>query len=509
MADDVKNLDKLRIVRDSLVYQYLPNPDEVISRSGRGLLIFDDMLADSRISSLFLDRRNGTTNLPVYVTDTENEKVNEYRDKYLTEQRMRKYAWYMLTGALKYGFRPAEILWERDPDGWLYIDSLKGHDINKYRFDDDGQMWYIGMGSQLLDEPYKWIVHRTEGDAHNQPYGIAYLRAAYWPWQFKRLGWQYWLTATEKFSVPSLAALFEASDPSKAKQIAEEVAEQVSLVSSGSGGALGNIKDLKQLTMAGAVSDFDVLIKACDLQIAYAMTGQALSTNVSDTGTQALGTVQERTKQAGYENDARALAYTIQRLIDMSIAVNFGKDADKPLFMIDTGDYASFDTVCKAIDRQIPISKKAIYSRYGLAQPDDEDKDDAFVGSSPLMQLGTATGVPSLFEARPPRFAPLELNEPAEPAIDPDKEGAAVAETGAGVTLNGAQVTAATSIVKSVELGELPRDAGLGQLKILFNLTEEQAQEMMGSAGKNPRPRTADDFADEDGKKKVLILGRR
>ena len=63
----------------------------------------------------------------------------------------------------------------------------------------------------------------------------------------------------------------------------------MSLVTSGSGGALGNVKELKQLTMAGAVSDFDVLIKACDLQIAYAMTGQALSTNVSDTGTQGVG----------------------------------------------------------------------------------------------------------------------------------------------------------------------------------------------------------------------------
>ncbi len=519
MADETKKLDQLRIIRDSLVFRYLPNPDDMIVRTPRGLLTYDDMLADSRIGSLFLDRRNGTTNLPVYITDTEDKRINEYRDQYLTEQRMRKFAWYLLTGALKYGFRPAEILWQRDSDGWLYIDSLKGHNINNYRFNDEGEMWYVGWGDQLLDQPYKWIVHRVEGDSYNEPYGVAYMRSAYWPWQFKRLGWQYWLTATEKFSVPSLAALFENSDPAKSRQLAEEVAEAVSLVTSGSGGALGNVKELKQLTMAGAVSDFDVLIKACDLQIAYAMTGQSLATNASDTGTQALGTVQERTKQAGYENDARALAYTMQRLIDISVEVNFGKDTDTPDFMIDTGDYASFTTVCQALDRQIPVSKRALYSRYGIAEPDEDVAGDAFVKPLQPMQYGMGMPVPS-FGSSSQATQPKPSEDPskqdpadvplAPPAADPDKEGLAIDDTGAGVTLNGAQVTAATGIVKAVEMGELPRDSGLAQLKILFNLTDAQATEMMGSAGKNPRLKKDEEFADDvQGKKKVLILGRR
>ena len=60
---------------------------------------------------------------------------------------------------------------------------------------------------------------------------------------------------------------------------------------------------------------------------------------------------------------------------------------------------------------------------------------------------------------------------------------AAVDDTGAGVTLNGAQVQAATAIVMAVAAGELPRNAGIGQLKILFNLSQSQAEELMGSAG--------------------------
>ncbi len=64
--------------------------------------------------------------------------------------------------------------------------------------------------------------------------------------------------------------------------------------------------------------------------------------------------------------------------------------------------------------------------------------------------------------------------------------------------------------MKAVEAGELPRDSGLAQLRILFNLTKAQAEEMMGSSGKNPPPKKDDEFSDQDeGKKKVLILSSR
>lgn len=57
-------------------------------------------------------------------------------------------------------------------------------------------------------------------------------------------------------------------------------------------------------------------------------------------------------------------------------------------------------------------------------------------------------------------------------------------ETTEATVLNGAQVTAATAIVVAVTAGEIPRDAGIGQLEVLFNLTNEQAERIMGSAGK-------------------------
>ena len=66
--------------------------------------------------------------------------------------------------------------------------------------------------------------------------------------------------------------------------------------------------------------------------------------------------------------------------------------------------------------------------------------------------------------------------------------------------LNGAQIQAASGIVSAVSHGDIPRDSGIGQLEVLFNLTRAQAEAIVGSAGNpriattpNPRPQDAAD----------------
>lgn len=368
MAGDTKGLT-VQIIRDSALWSYMPDPSTNINGNPRGLHIYDDMRLDARVGSLFDDRRNATHNLPATLSLVEDTAMQEYVDRFLDVAELRKWGFVLLDGALTYGFQPAEVIW-REEDGYLVIDGLDCHDIGRYRFDRDGGLWY---GSIKLDQDYKWIIHRNEGDRYNRPYGRAYLKRVYWPWKFKQLGWQFWLTATEKFSVPSLVALFDQSDPAKARSTAEELADLIVQIGSGSGGAFANVKGIQQLSMGGSVSDFNSLITACDLQIAYGMTGQALATNLSDTGTQALGTVQERTRQAAYENDARALAYTLNKLVAMAIEVNFGDATEAPVFSFDTEDYASFQEVMQALSNGVPISRSAMYSRYGLPEPTDDD----------------------------------------------------------------------------------------------------------------------------------------
>lgn len=48
---------------------------------------------------------------------------------------------------------------------------------------------------------------------------------------------------------------------------------------------------------------------------------------------------------------------------------------------------------------------------------------------------------------------------------------------------NGAQVASGVDIVKAVAAGDLPRDAGLGMLRVFYRFTPEEAEQIMGSVG--------------------------
>lgn len=93
----------------------------------------------------------------------------------------------------------------------------------------------------------------------------------------------------------------------------------------------------------------------------------------------------------------------------------------------------------------------------------------------------------------PNAFAPLaELPmQEGEPAAKP---GPAQPQPAPAQALNGAQVEAANSIIERVATRNLPRGSGVAQLVSFFNLTEAQAEAVMGDVGRSffaPAP-TAD-----------------
>jgi hypothetical protein len=56
-------------------------------------------------------------------------------------------------------------------------------------------------------------------------------------------------------------------------------------------------------------------------------------------------------------------------------------------------------------------------------------------------------------------------------------------QTTTATVLNGAQIASALAIVTGVAAGDLPRDAGVAMIEILFNLSTDQAERMLGTAG--------------------------
>ena len=213
------------------------------------------------------------------------------------------------------------------------------------------------------------------------------MRCCYWPYLFKQAGYDFWLQATEKFSVTSLVGLFTADggDENKLRQTAQEIAEMLMNVSSGSTGALANVNDVKEISMSGDLAHFKELVEACDLQISYGLTGQSIATSATNGGSLALGEVQADILYEDCKSIALELQKVLQKIIDWTVELNFGPGVPAPLIQFDVDRKASFDQVMQAIDRKIPVSKSALYSQYALPEPIDED--DAFIREDSGMML--------------------------------------------------------------------------------------------------------------------------
>jgi hypothetical protein len=140
-----------------------------------------------------------------------------------------------------------------------------------------------------------------------------------------------------------------------------------------------------------------------------------------------------------------------------------------------------------------------VMSRYRgvIAQVQDKEAAEAEITQ---IETEASQATPSVLFGEPEAAGQGDRGEGSGDSTDattPEAEATGQdLQTSQATVLNGAQVTAATAIVTAVAAGEIPRDAGMGQLKIFYNLTDEQAAQVMGSAGTNtpttPNPKPTD-----------------
>lgn len=365
----------------SMFVGYMPNPDAVLRDAGEAIGIYREMKTDSRIKSLLRVAKAAVLNYPIQLEQgpASDATFNVVKDA------LSEFSWYatakrLLSGGMDYGFSTVEVVWRNDGI-WRPIDAVARRP-ERFRFDSDGRLKYVKEGAliDLYTQSYKWLVWRHDKDAEN-PYGTSALASCYWPWKFKKAGAEFWLMATEKFSVPSILALFDCSEgEDKVRERAAGLAEMLGQVNSGSGAALANIRDAKVLSVDGKLSEFKGLMDWCDTQIAYGIVYQSLAVQEAQNGTRAQAEVHEDTFLQTMKDNARELMPVLQDVVDWVVELNVGPGVPAPRIVFDLADYASWEAVIAAIDRGVPVSKSALYARYALPEP--SDADDAFIHQS-------------------------------------------------------------------------------------------------------------------------------
>ena len=93
----------------------------------------------------------------------------------------------------------------------------------------------------------------------------------------------------------------------------------------------------------------------------------------------------------------------------------------------------------------------------------------------------------------------MTKQESTSRAETPEEEaGEMEVHTDPKLIAQGGQITSVFQIVSAVASGSLPRDSGLGMLMVLANLSEDQAEAVLGSAGLNPAVESPPEQLPED-----------
>ena len=349
--------------------------------------IFTEMLGDARIGSLVENRQDKVLRLDMGQVDGKNERINNAYRKAIDYNKQQKLGLQLLN-ALPNGIAVSEVVWEKK-DGLFIPEDFVPVPRSLIQFPltntADRYTPFLSSVNKPLNDPYKFIVHRNDRGT-GSVWGMSVLRSVYWPWQFKKLGFKFWVMAAERIGVPSVLAIFEAKTDVETKKRANILADILSQIRSGSSLALGNVKEVKYLNAEGAIKDFDVLIAVCNTEIAYGLTGQSLTTNEAQYGTRANAVLHDDTFAAVIGKDAQNLQYSIQTLYNWFAELNF--PGSEPLkFEIDAGESAPWEMITKAVELGIPVSKRALYNRHKLPEP--ESDEDSFV-SERVMPGNTA-----------------------------------------------------------------------------------------------------------------------
>ena len=357
---------------------YLDDTNGWLASVGESQEVFTRMMNDPKIESLVENRKNRVQEMYGSITDSGSAAVDKACREHIPFNLLYKLNTILLN-AIPYGIALCEIVWEKIGGLYVPVDfiPIPRTAINFPQNERRG-VPYLSALNKPLDEPYKFILHRNDKGDGNL-WGTPALRSCYWPWKFKQLGFRFWMQAAERLGVPSILAIFETRNAEDARKKGEELTAFLREMTSGSSGAFANIKEIK--VVDGAIKDFETIVNMCNAEISYGITAQSLMTSQAEYGTKSQGNLHAETYKFTTIHDAYLIQRSDQALFDYFVEVNF-PGAVPPVFDIDSTDFAGWEIIRDAIDRNIPVSLNALYDKVHLPRPDKNDPADSFVRPS-------------------------------------------------------------------------------------------------------------------------------
>jgi phage gp29-like protein len=361
------------------------------------------------------------------------------------------------------------LCWPTMPPG-----SIDGSDIS-WIVPQLQRSWTASDTEPLSPGKYLWHSYRAK---RGRPGRGALIRCIAVYWMFKRFSLTDMATLLEQWGRPWPAVTYgDNATPDQVtawlNRLVKSMANRVLALPSA---AKLEVIDAKA---AGADTPHMNMIRACNEAISKVLVGSTTIAEAAANNDSVSSPTHADVREDVRNADALALSASLRANLIVPWTVwNFGPDVAPPRWRPNLqpkpNPTSRAAVYINARDLGLQVYSDQLYSELGLERP--EGVEDVLALTPPAAAGLLGMSMPAVDSPVP--VVPSET--PIEPAAQPVAQQAEVLPE---LVLNGAQIQAAIAIVKSVAMGEMPRDAGIGQLQVLFNLKSEQAESIMGSAG--------------------------
>lgn len=338
----------------------MPDPDETLAALHIERQALRRMLSDDEIDGAIEVRREAVLSTPWRITGKD-----EGQAKWITEEiaphmtGLVRAAW----SAIPFGYSVVEAVYRRTSDGRYGVARYTEKPMEWFEIQRTGALCYTGTGTrrgEVLDTQYKFLVTRN-GPTYRNPHGEALLSRLYWPWLFRRSGWEFWVQYLERFGQPLLAG--KGADP-------EALADALAQAARDSVIAVGPNDEINLHQATGGGEAFDRAEAALVRRIQRRILGQTLTTGTDNSGSRSLGEVHERVAETKRQADVRLITETAQQAVNALSWLSFPSQEPPEIeFGNEVGleeERAERDKTLHAVG--VRFSPKYVQRAYGLSE---------------------------------------------------------------------------------------------------------------------------------------------
>lgn len=356
-------------------YKYigiLPNPDKVLSRTGKTIEVFRELKNDPHVWSCIQSRKSGTLSLETRILQSDSGRnvvaeIDAIFKSLDIQQIIRD-----ILEAPFFGYQPLEVIWQITGGSRKYIvpESITAKPQEWFFYDSDGLLRYRKAGeSGGVPVPEMKVINARFEPSYLNPYGEALLSKCYWPVTFKNGGLRFWVNFTEKYGMPVMVAKYtRGASRDEVETLAAELAnmtEDAVIVTPSD----INI-DLHEAVKSTSVELYRELIKHCNAEISKAILSQTLTTEL-DMGSYAAAQTHFQVRREVIMSDIRLVESVMNEVIKYIVDLNFAGQG-YPKFNILVNDSENMQKVERdtklAQTGQLKFTKKYWMESYGFKE---------------------------------------------------------------------------------------------------------------------------------------------